>query len=168
MGIYRQLAKPPRRSIRYSLMQRTNLLVAVLILFGFGVCCRRSAPASPLVIHMLRDASAPFADKLRQADLQFGLTRPQLKSGKGVMVATNEGNSFAMLFKRFNDSPPELLILNSQADMPTDPNLRSQLGQPELVCGQHPAFIPTSVSGEPREAAQMYLQFLSSHCEAGR
>lgn len=148
-------------------MRRTKLLVAVLILFGFGVCCRRSEPTSPLVIHMLRDASAPFADKLRRADLQFSLTKPQLKSGKGVMVATNEGNSFAMLLKRLNDSPPELLILNSQADMPTDPNVRSQLGQPELVCG-HPAFIPTSVSGEPLEAAQMYLQFVSSHCEAGR
>jgi hypothetical protein len=85
-----------------------------------------------------------------------------------VMVATNEGNSFAMLLKRFSEVVPELLILDSQTAVPEEPAVRNQLGKAELVCGQHPAFIPTSVSGESREASQKYLRFLVSHCEVVR
>jgi hypothetical protein len=118
----------------------------------------------PLIVHVLRDPSASFARTLRNADLQFGLTKPHLKSGKGIMVATNEGDSFPKLLRRFADSTPDLLILDSQADVPDDPRVRNQVGKAELVCGQHPAFIPTSVSGEEREAAEMYLRFLVSRC----
>lgn len=98
--------------------------------------------------------------------MQFGLAEPRVKSGKAVLVATNEGNSFAKLEKRFSETAPELLILNSMADIPREPSVRSQLGNAELVCGQHPAFIPTSISGEQREASQIYLQFVVSHCDA--
>jgi len=80
------------------------------------------------------------------------------------MVATNEGDSFPKLLQQFAESTPDLLILNSQADLPDEPGVRNQVGKAKLVCGQHPAFIPTSVSGEPREASEMYLQFLASHC----
>jgi len=38
------------------------------------------------------------------------------------------------------------------------------MGHSELVCGLNPACIPNSVSGEQREAAQMYLQFVVSQC----
>ena len=110
-------------------------------------------------------SSAPFAKKLRQSDLQFALTKPHLVSGKGLMVATNEGNSFAMLLKRFSDSAPEMLILDSKTDVPEEPAIHNQLGNAELVCGHHPAFIPTSVSGELRQASEMYLRFLVSHCD---
>jgi hypothetical protein len=139
-----------------------------MILLAAAICCRRSAPPSPLVIHVVRDASARFAEQLRQADFKFSLTHPQLKSGKPIIVATNEGNSFPMLLNRFSDSMPEVLILDSQAGIPDDPAVRNQLGKSELVCGQHPAFIPTTVSGEVREASEMYLRFLVSHCGAVR
>jgi hypothetical protein len=80
------------------------------------------------------------------------------------MVATNEGDSFPKLLRRFSEFTPDLLILYSQADVPDDPATRDQLGRAESVCGQHPAFIPASVSGELREASQMYLRFVASHC----
>jgi hypothetical protein len=41
--------------------------------------------------------------------------------------------------------------------MPGDPAIRNQLGRMEMVCGQRPAFIPTLVSSEQREASQMYF-----------
>jgi hypothetical protein len=115
---------------------------------------------------VLREPSAAFAGNLRHTDLQFALTKPHLDSSKPVMVATNEGNSYAMLLQRFPESTPDVLILDSQADMPDNPAIRNHLGKAELVCGQHPAFIPISVSGEQREASQMYLRFLASHCDA--
>ena len=143
------------------MMLRVHLLLAAVV---FLTSCRRSEPPVPLIIHVLRDPSASFARTLRNADLQFALTKPHLKSGKGIMVATNEGDSFPKLLRRFADSIPDLLILDSQVDMPDDPDIRNRVGKAELVCGWHPAFIPTSVSGELREASEMYLQFLASHC----
>jgi hypothetical protein len=82
------------------------------------------------------------------------------------MVATNEGKGFAMLLQRFTDSPWDILILDSQADLPENPAIRKQLERAELVCGQHPAFISTSVSAEVRQASELYLRFLASHCIA--
>lgn len=146
-------------------MMRVHILAGALAVLGFAAGCRQSQTPTPVVVHVLRDSTGLFADKLRRADLQFGLTRPSLKSGKAVMIATNEGNSFAMLMKRFNESTPEVLILQSQGDAPPDRGGRNGLGDGRLVCGQHPAFIPSTVSGEQREAAQMYVKFLQSHCE---
>jgi hypothetical protein len=149
-------------TIHVSMLTRVFILLVVVIL---STSCKHSEPSAPLVIHVLRDPSSSFAGKLRAADLQFALTKPHLKSGKAIMVATNEGDSFPKLLRRFAEFTPDLLIFDSQAEMPDDPNIRNQVGKAEPVCGQHPAFIPTSVSGEQREAAQMYLQFLASHCD---
>jgi len=148
-------------TMRVAMMLRVHLLLAVVVLC---TSCRHSEPSAPLVVHVLRDPSASFAHKLRQTDLQFALTKPHLISGKAVLVATNEGDSFPKLLRQFTESTPDLLIVDSEADIPGDLTVRGQLGTAELVCGQHPAFIPASVSGELREASQMYLRFLSSHC----
>jgi hypothetical protein len=71
---------------------------------------------------------------------------------------------FRSSFDDSPSSPPDLLVLDSQADVWDDLGVRNQIGKAELVCGQHPAFIPTSVSGEEREAAEMYLRFMVSRC----
>jgi len=117
-------------------------------------------------VHVFRDIHASFVNELKLADLQFSLTKPRTKSGKLVMVATNEGTSFQFLLTQFNQSAPEVVIFDSQADIPFDAAIRGQLAKPELVCGPHPSFIPTSISGEEREAAEMYVRFLLSHCGA--
>lgn len=126
------------------MLRRVNLLVVVAL----GTSCWRTESPAPVIVHVLRDPSSSFARKLGQADLQFGLTKPHLKNGKVVMVATNEGNSFQMLLRQFTESPPDLLILDSQAELPDDAAIRKQVGKAEPVCGQHPAFIPTSASSE--------------------
>ena len=64
-----------------------------------------------------------------------------------------------------SDSAPEMLILDSQMDLPEEPAIHNQLGKAELLCGHHPTFIPTSVSGELREASEMYLRSLVCHCD---
>jgi hypothetical protein len=123
----------------------------------------KKAP-SIVVVHVLRDPSSQLAEQMRRADLQFGLTKPHLSSGAGVMTAVNEGGSFAGLLQRFTDSPSDLVILNLQSDLPADATLREQLGTLVLVCGGRPAYIPSSVPNEKREGAEMYLRFLKSHC----
>jgi hypothetical protein len=44
----------------------------------------------------------------------------------------------------FAESALDLLILDSQADIPDDPGVQNQMGKAELVCGQYPAFLSTS------------------------
>jgi hypothetical protein len=153
-------------------MPRLHFFLAGAILASATTSCKRPESVNPLVVHVLRNPSASFAGKLRQADLQFTLTNPRLDSGRGMMVATNEGHSFAMLLQRFTDSPTDspwdILILDSQADLPEAPAIRKQLERAEQVCGQHPAFISTAVSAEVRQASELYLRFLASHCIADK
>jgi hypothetical protein len=81
------------------------------------------------------------------------------------MIATNEGNSYPMLVRRLADTPEDLLILNSQLDLPETAIVRDHIGKPQLICGRQLSYIPDWVSGEVREAAEMYLRFLVVHCE---
>ncbi len=145
-------------------MPRQGFSLVISFLLLAALSCERSKSPAPVVVHVLRDSSAAFAKDLRLADYQFGLTNPHLNNGRVVMIATNEGDSYAMLLRQFAGSTPDLLILDSQSDLPIDLAIRKQLGTAVLVCGQHPAFIAASVSGEQREGAQEYLQFLVSHC----
>jgi hypothetical protein len=143
-------------------MPRLTIFVAVALLLGVSMSCSQSD--APVVIHVFRDIHASFVEELKRADLQFGTTQRRVKSGKPVIVATNEGTSFQFLLTQFEESVPEVVIFDSQANIPFDPAVRSRLAKAELVCGQHPSFIPTSISGEKREAAEMYVRFLVSQC----
>jgi hypothetical protein len=142
----------------------SRLLIMCLAL-GICVSCGQRESSQTVVVHVLRDPSAQFAGRLRRADSQFALTKPHLKNGKMVGVATNEGNSFPKLLQRIEDMPPSLLILDSQSNLPADVASRVQLGRPEQVCGGKQAYMPIRVSGEEREAAEMYLRFLEAHCD---
>jgi hypothetical protein len=100
-----------------------------------------------------------------QADLRFGRTSVRLESGKQVIAATNEGNSYADLLGRILKVPPSLLIVDPRASLPAE--LVSQLRPepPKLICGGA-AYIPNKISGEEREAAELCLRFLEGYCEA--
>ncbi len=82
------------------------------------------------------------------------------------MIATNEGTSYTTLVRRLADTPEDLLILNSPSDLPDGAAVRDHVGKPQRICGEAPAYIPDWVSGEQREATEMYLRFLVIHCEA--
>jgi len=134
------------------------------LLFVYCVSCGQRKPSEPVVVHVLRDPQAQFAERLRQADLKFGLTRARVKSGKYVVVATNEGNSYDDLLGRVANVPPSLLIVDSQSTLPADAASQVRPERPKLVCGGA-AYIPDKIPDEEREAAEMYLRFLEGHCE---
>src|SRR6266850_2050002 len=145
-------------------MQRTHIFIVALILAGLGTSCKESPPAAPVVVHVLRDPY--FAADFTRANIQFARTSPSVHSGRSVTLEGKDDVPYWDLLKRLKVFTPDVLILYSQGFIPDDPAIRNQLGESELVCGTHPAFIPTSVSGEEREAAQEYLKFLVSHCES--
>ena len=142
-------------------MLRARMLFATSVLLCAS--CRNSEQPLPLVVHVWRDPSASFAERLRRVDYQFALTKPHVNRSEGVIVATNE-SGFQLLLERVGKYPPEVLILESETDLPKDAAIRQQLGKPQLVCGPHPAFIPDSISGDLREASEMYLHFVAAHC----
>src|ERR1700686_266834 len=115
-------------------MPRLTIFIAAALLLGVSMSCPRSD--APVVIHVFRDIHASFVEELKRADLQFGTTQPRVKSGKPVIVATNEGTSFQFLLTQFNESVPDVVIFDSQANIPFDSAVRSQLAKAELVCGQ--------------------------------
>jgi hypothetical protein len=143
----------------------TRLLLLPILLTIAATSCRHRDSSTPVVVHVLRDTSASFVKSLREADLQFTAI-PRYLGDRQIVIATNEGNSFPLLLGRFPERTPDLLILESEADLSPNPSVKSQLGKPVQVCGQFPAFVPTPISGDQRDAAEMYLQFLASHCVA--
>jgi hypothetical protein len=137
----------------------------VFLLLAACISCKHRELSQPVIVHVLRDPSASFAKRLRDADLQFALTKPHLNNRMEVLVTTNEGSSFPKLQQRLADTPQDLLILSSQSDLPEDAGVRDRLGKPQLICGVATAYIPDWVSGEEREATEMYLRFLEAHCD---
>ncbi len=148
-------------------MRGRCFLFGILLVLGLSITCRKREEPPPVIVHVLRDPSSPFAKNIRQGDLQFGLSKERLKSGKWIMVATNEGNSYPTLVRRLGDARDDLLILNAASDLPETVAVRDHIGRPQLICGGAQAYIPDWVSGERREATEMYLRFLVAHCEAG-
>jgi hypothetical protein len=122
-----------------------------------------------VIVHVYRDWTKPFAKPLSKADLQFAMTKPHLRNGKSVMIATLEGHSlgFTHVLGELDQSQPDLLVLNTEADISSEA-VKRQLGNPTPICGGHPAYIANWVTGEQLEAATMYLAYLSAHCEAGQ
>jgi len=145
-------------------MKTFRLSILCIALAGC-VSCGRKEPAvlSPIIVHVLRDPSAEFAAPLNAADSQFALRKPRLPNGRPVVVATSEGDSYTKLLRRVSDMPPTLLIIDSHSKLPGDVASLVRPATPDSVCGAI-AYVPTSVSGEERKAAELYLQFLEMHC----
>jgi hypothetical protein len=144
------------------MMLRPRILCLVFICC---VSCGLRKSSEPVVVHVLRDPDGLFAERLRQSDRQFASTRPHLENGKYIIVATNEGNSYAYLLQRVRQTPPSLLIVNSQSDLPADIASLVQPRTPRPICAAA-AYTPKTLSTEEREATEMYLRFLEGHCES--
>jgi len=80
---------------------------------------------------------------------------------KPVRVEIKENVLYSTLVHRIGTSA-DVLILSSSGIVPGDTDTANQLGPTQLVCGVHPAFVPASVKGEEREAAEMYVKFFAS------
>ncbi len=145
-------------------MSRTYLVVAIAILFGSSISCKKSPPPAPLTIEVLLYRSADIALELRRADYSFALNTPTLRSKRPVKVQM-DGLDYVDFPKRLRNSAPDVLIFDSINLLPNDKSVLEQLGQSTAVCGPHPAFIPNAVTGERREAAEMYRGFMAAHCK---
>jgi hypothetical protein len=129
------------------------------------VSCGDKRSPDIVVVHVLRDPSAPFADKLRRAESQFGLTETRLANGKKVIVATNEGDSYPKLVQRIGDMSPDVVIPDDESDIPSEVSARSLFLNSGAACGAKLVYVTTSASEEQIEAAKLYVRFLQTHCD---
>jgi hypothetical protein len=143
--------------------ERIKFFLAVVACCA-GLSCRKRESQTPIIVHVIRDPSGAMGPPIDMAMRRFSLTKPHLANGTPIMIAANEGSSYSQILHRVVEARPELLILNSETDLPHDSALRSQLGKSITVCGD-PAFVGNWVRGEQREAAEIYLSFLDHACE---
>jgi hypothetical protein len=158
------------RRMRQQVSVRIYLAIVILMVAPWSSCKQRQLASSQQeLVQVMRDPYAPFAEQLRRTTYEFALTRPHVSSGKGVIVGTNEGGPLpgfaADLPRLLTGMKPEIVILRSESDLPSDPALAAQLGKPEPICGTMLAYMPAWVPGPKREATEMYLHYLQSHCK---
>jgi|SRR5208337_891623 len=151
---------------KLTVSSRVTITSILFCLVGLGSSCRHGEP-SLVIVHVLRDPARQVASSIETATYKFDLGKPHVSSGRGVMIATNVGSSsYPVLLKRVDITGFDLVILNSQSDLSTmDGTTIGKLGPPTAVCGGSAAYLPSWVTGESREAASVYLQFLAKNCQ---
>jgi hypothetical protein len=84
--------------------------------------------------------------------------------GRALMVSMYDSASYTADLQRLQELNPQVVILDSEADLAADAPIRAHLGDPEPVCGAFPAYLPDWSAPAERDAALLYLQFLRDRC----
>ena len=132
------------------------MIVIALILSSMFSSCGRSSQKGYVVVRVFRDASADFSHELDRTLYAFD-GKHRTESGKLIIVATMEGSDYRKLAEKIALVKPQLIILDSPADMPLLSGMDLDLRQAKSACGRNkncPAFIPPWVSGEELEATK--------------
>jgi len=136
------------------------LLVATCAASYFATGC--STPGlNPVIVRVFRDSKL---DSRRQLDKKlYAFTGQRMKSGRPIVVGTFD-TDYEDGLRRLGDWKPQLIVLDSPDDLPKleleathTPTIRNACAPPRNC----PAFVPTWVSGEQSEAAQLVLNAIS-------
>lgn len=150
--------------------QRPRFVLAVLpillvtLLFG----CKPRPKSSTVVVHLLRDLRSPYGSELDRRILDFQGSNPRLASGAPIMIVSETSDYKDMLSRQTaTTNNIDLIILNSSDDVQSSVALQAALPQATNVCAglkacptAVPAIIPQQISGNEREAAQKFVDFL--------
>jgi hypothetical protein len=151
----------------FLLMNRRNaassLIVISLTLRCAFLSCSRSTDKDCVVVRVFRDANADFSRDLDRALYTFGGMH-RTESGKVIMVATMESSDYRKLAEKIAVGKPQLIILDSPADVTLLNVVDLDLRQAKSACGRNkdcPAFIPPWVSGEELEATKQVFSAIA-------
>lgn len=143
-------------------MRRAPILALVAILTAISTSCERSEPTQPVVVHVLRDPY--FGADLVRTNIEFAKTEPHVRSGRPIVLDTRNDVPYWDVPKRFRTFAPDVFVVFSTNFEPSDPAIKAQLGNAQILCGVHPAFVLASTLGEEREAAEMYVSYTAQRC----
>jgi hypothetical protein len=128
-------------------------------------CHKRKNPQDePLAVRVYRDPANSSSVLLVSATKQFVSSHPHASNGRKLMISLSASPSYQADLQSLEAIRPQIVILNAEADLLPDAAVRAHLGDPEPVCGSHPAYLPDWSSTDERDAALMFLQFLRDHC----
>ncbi len=139
----------------------------LLVLVPLGAC--KPKPKSAIVVvRLVRDLRSVYGSELDRRILEFQGSNPRLSSGQPVVISSETGDYKDMLQKQTSNSEgADVIILDSSDDAQVSPALQIALPQAVNVCAgvkacpdNVPAIIPTQVTGNSRQAAQMFVDFL--------
>ena len=141
----------------------SGLIVIALTLSCVFSSCSRSTDKNFVVVRVFRDANADFSHNLDRTLYAFGGTH-RTGSGKLIIVATMEGSDYRKLAQKIAAVKPQLIILDSPADVTLLNGMDLDLRQAKSACGRNkdcPAFIPPWVSGEELEATKQVFSAIT-------
>ncbi|MFZ0313932.1 MAG: hypothetical protein WAL85_14590 [Candidatus Korobacteraceae bacterium] len=151
--------------------QRLKLAVAVSLILVFSLssgCKPRKPKSSTVVVHLLRNLNSIYGSNLDRRILDFEGSNPRVKSGQHIDIQSETSDYKEMLRKQSSDSDNvSLIILDSPDDVGSNASLQIAVPQAANVCAGLqgcptviPAIIPAQVTGNEREAAQAFVDFL--------
>jgi len=159
--------------LRYDLgmcLRRLFLVVAASLLFGSG--CHPQPKPQPVVVQVLRDLHSRYAIELDHRILEFQASNPRLPSGTPIVLKTFDDMDYDDALKTHFDKDlrVDAVILNEPADAAKNPAISANLAHAVNICAAAkacpadvPAFVPSSATGAPAEAAQVFLTALAQH-----
>jgi hypothetical protein len=164
-------AKPACSRYYVGMAQRLKLAVAlslILLCALFSGCKPRKPKTSTVVVHLLRNLNSVYGSNLDRRILDFEGSNPRVKSGQHIDIQSETSDYKEMLRKQSSNSDDvSLIILDSPDDAGSNPALATALPQATNVCAGLqgcpaviPAIIPAQMSGNDREAAQAFVDFL--------
>jgi|SRR5579864_1959763 len=144
-------------------------IIALMVFSTVAVAlmgCRSSSRNKFITVEVFRDPKGPMEPWLSKALMEFQGSSNSALSERRILVATDEPAHYARTLQDVGDGlRPDLIILNSRADAAGNQTLSAQTKEAQPLCasdGNCPAFIPSWVPAEKREAANRLLTFLIS------
>jgi hypothetical protein len=151
--------------------QRLKFAVAISLLLLFALFCGckpRKPKSSEVVVHLLRDLRSIYGSELDRRILDFEGSNPRVKSGQHIYIASETGDYIDMLQKQTSSTENiDLVILDAPDEAKLSSALEIALPQAVNVCAGLkacpnviPAIVPPQITGNEREAAQAFVDFL--------
>jgi hypothetical protein len=152
-------------------MRTTKVLLAAYIALSLlcAVSCKRGNQ-HPIIVNVLRNEKSRSFEITEPKLLQFESQRPKTSSGRPIIVQSilmNQSQFENALADQhgLSEMKPDLVVLDSPNQAKASPGIQAQSVRARNICGRIancPAFIPSWVSGDRLDAAQLVLKALSS------
>ncbi len=143
--------------------------VSLLLIVALLGACKPKPKNTPVVVRILRDLRSIYGSEFDRRILEFQGSNPRLPSGQGIIISSETGDYKDMLQKQTSNTEAgaDLVILDAPEDAAASPALQIALPQAANVCAGVkacpaivPAIIPAQITGNRRQAAQMFVDFL--------
>lgn len=150
--------------------QRPRFVLAILLLLVSSLLCGCKARRKPtsVTVHVLQDLRSIYGSELDRRILDFQGSNPRLQSGLRIVIASETGDYKDMLQHQTNNTYNiDVVILDSPDDAKLSSALQLALPQATNVCAglkacpaEIPAIIPSQITGDQREGAQAFVNYL--------